>query len=340
VKFSRRLGRATSLGAIACVSLAVAACGDDEKNADAAAGRESVKIGFINLSDQVPFSLSVRKSVEAAAKEHQVELVTCDSRLAVEKAIACAQQFKIQGVQGIANFQADQAGAARVCEAGPDVPVVAVDIPQEPCQDVFFGADNFNAGRIAGATLGEFAKKTWNCDVDGVISINSPANKLVKVREDGSLEGLRSQCPDVKVSKVAPSAYTTDATIQPFTDTLTRLGGMDRLLVLAVNDDVGIGAVKGAQAAGRLDDIYVVGQGADQSAWPYICGETSFKNWIGDAGYFPERYGADILPILLNLIEGKKEPATAYLKHEAVTPENIRSLYPDACKEGASPDGS
>lgn len=335
---SRRWARATLLGAVALTALAVAACGDDEDAGDSSE-KEPVKIGFINLSDQIPFGLSVRKSVEAAAKEHHVELVTCDSRLSVEKAIECAQQFKIKGVQGIANFQADQAGAARVCAAGPDVPVVAVDIPQEPCQDVFFGADNFEAGRIAGATLGAFAKKTWNCDVDGAVSTNSPTNKLVKVREDGALEGLRSQCPDVQVTKVTPSNYTTDATIQPFTDTLTRLGGADRLLVLAVNDDVAIGAVKAAQGAGRLDDIYVAAQGADQTSWPYICGEKPFKNWVGDTGYFPERYGADVVPILLNLIEGKKEPETAYLKHEAVTPENIRSLYPEACKEGGSADG-
>jgi ribose transport system substrate-binding protein len=329
MRSSGRLAFAAVLGVVALVASSVAACGDDD---DGGGSEGSMKIGFINLSDEVPFSLSVRKGIESAAKESDVEVVTCDSRLSVEKAISCAQQFKTQAVDGIANFQADQAGASRVCDAGPDVPVVAVDIPQKPCQDVYFGADNFEAGRIAGATLGEFAKDEWNCDVDAVLSINTPVNKLVQVREDGALKGMRSQCPDVEVIKVTPSEYTTDATIQPFTDTLTRLGGQNRLLVLGTNDDVAIGAVKAAQSAGRLDDIYVAAQGADPTAWPYLCGENPFKNWVADVGYFPDRYGDEVVPILINLIEGKKQPPTVYLKHEAVTPENLTTFYPDACK--------
>jgi ribose transport system substrate-binding protein len=330
----RRFPRALALvamlvAALLAVLVAGSAVAAKAGNAGAA---QRVKIGFINLSDQIPFAVSVRKGVQAAAKRHGVQLVVCDSRLSVERAINCARQFKSQGVQGIANFQADQAAAPRVCAAGPKVPVVAVDIPQRPCQRVFFGANNFEAGRVAGLALGQFAKQRWNCEVDALLSINSPANKLVIVRENGVLRGLSSHCPGVRVIKVVPTAYTTDAAIQPFTDTLTRLPGQSRLLVHGINDDVAIGAVKAAQAANRLGDIYVAAQGADPTAWPYICGKTPFKNWVADTGYFPERYGNSIVPILIKLINGQRQPRNVYLKHQAVTPRNIGKFYKNACK--------
>jgi ribose transport system substrate-binding protein len=212
------------------------------------------------------------------------------------------------------------------------VPVVAIDIHQPPCEVVFYGANNFQAGHLDGTALGQFAKAKWSCKVDAVLSINAPtAGKVVVDRENGELAGVKSQCPGVKVIKVTTNA-TTSGTIQPFTDTLSRVPGQHHLLVVATNDDQAIGAIKAAQASGRLGDIYVGAQGGDPTSWPYICGKTPFKNWIGDTAYFPQRYGQNIVPALVNLIKGKKEPRFLYTKHQLLTPKNIATIYPTACK--------
>ena len=137
---SPRLAFAAVLVAIGL--LVVAATGG---TASAKPGKASaqVKIGYINLSDQLPFVVLVRKSIERAAKANGVKLVECDSNLDAQKAINCAAQLKTQGVQGIINFQLDATAAPRVCAAGPKVPVVAIDIHQKPCETVFYGANNF-----------------------------------------------------------------------------------------------------------------------------------------------------------------------------------------------------
>ena len=291
-----------------------------------------LKIGYINLSNQLPFVVLVRKSLERAAKANGVKLVECDSNLDAQKAINCAAQLKSQGVKGIINFQLDATAAPRVCAAGPKVPVVAIDIHQKPCETVFYGANNFQAGRLAGAALGAFAKSKWACKADAMLSINAPtAGKVVIDRENGWIAGVRASCPKVKLIKVTTKA-TTDSTIQPFTDALTRLPGAHRLLVGATNDDQSIGAIKAAQASGRLGDIYIGGQGADPTSWPYICGKTPFKNWIADTAYFPERYGDTVVPLLLSLIDGQKEPKFVYINHRVVSPTNIKQIYPSACK--------
>jgi len=291
-----------------------------------------IKIGYINLSNQLPFVVLVRKSIERAAAKNGAKLVECDSNLDAQKAINCAAQLKTQGVKGILNFQLDATAAPRVCAAGPKVPVVAIDIHQQPCETVFYGANNFQAGRLAGAALGAFAKSKWGCKADGMLSINAPtAGKVVIDRENGWIAGVRSACPGLKLIKVATKA-TTDSTIQPFTDVLTRLPGKHRLLVGATNDDQSIGAIKAAQASGRLGDIYIGGQGADPTSWPYLCGKTPFKNWEADTAYFPERYGDTLVPLLLSLIDGQKEPKFVYINHRVVTPGNIKTIYPSACK--------
>src|SRR5581483_3997704 len=319
---------ALGVGIVLALAVAVTLAGSGLAKPNAA----KVKIGYINLSDQLPFVVLVRKSIERAAKANGAQLVECDSNLDAQKAINCAAQLKTEGVKGILNFQLDSKAAPRVCAAGPKVPVVAIDIHQPPCETVFFGANNFQAGRLDGIALGTYAKQTWNCKVDGLLSLNAPtAGKVVIDRENGELSGVHSECPGLKVTKVTTNA-TTSGTIQPFTDTLSRFPGKHRLLVVATNDDQSNGAVKAAQASNRLGDIYIGSQGGDPTSWAHLCGKTSFKNWIDDTGYFPEKYGDTVVPLLLSLIDGQQEPKFVYVNHRVVTPQNIRQIYPNACK--------
>ncbi len=186
----RRLGLLVGLGLIAALAFSATA------SAHTTAPAKKVKIGYINLSDQLPFVVLVRKGIEKAAKAAGAQLVECDSNLDAQKAINCAAQLKSQGVQGILNFQLDTKAAPRVCAAGPKVPVIAIDIHQPPCEKVFYGANNIQAGKLDGAALGAYAKKTFNCKVDGVLSINSPtAGKVILDREKGELQGLNSVVP-------------------------------------------------------------------------------------------------------------------------------------------------
>lgn len=298
----------------------------------APAATAKIKIGYINLSDAIPFVVLVRKNVQAAAKKNGVDLVVCDPNLDAQKAIDCARQFKTQKVQGIINFQAVEAAGPRVCAAGPKVPVIAIDIHQRPCETVFYGANNFQAGKLAGVELGKFAKAKWGCKIDAYISMEAPAvGKVNNERSTGFFSGYRSICGAMKPTRLDGKG-TTDGAIQPFRDTLTRLPGKSRILVSSLNDDMAIGAIKAAQSVGRTADIYTAGQGADPTSFPYMCGKTSFKNWVADTAYFPERYGDVTVPALVSLIQGQALPKVIYTNHRVITPATIRQVYPNACK--------
>lgn len=327
MKFTTKI--ATAAAGLLIASLGIAGC---SANPGVSNGKEPVRIGFINLSDGLDFPAAVKSGIQKAAKEHGVDLISCDSNLDAQKALACATSFKSQGVKGILNFQLDTSAAPRICAAGPDVPVVAIDIPQPPCQSLFYGAANYNAGFMSGAVLGKYAKQKFDCHADALLSVNSPAaGQVVIDRENGLISGVQSECPDIKVVHVQTKNGDTDTAITPFRDALTTLPNAKKILVVSSNDEQGVGAIKAATSVNRLDDIYLSSQGGFTLSWPYLCGETDFKHFIATTAYFPDKYGETVVPAMLDLIAGKKLPSTINIEHKVLTPENIREFYPDAC---------
>ena len=292
-----------------------------------------IVIGFIDHIDAIPFVQLVRKSIQAEGAKDGVKVLVCYPNGDAQKAVDCAAQFKAQKVNGIISFNPVQAAAPRICAAGPKVPVVAIDIVQKPCQTVFFGANNTAAGLLSGTALGTYVKAKFNCKVDAFVSMEAPAVGIVNTeRAQGMLHGYEKICGTPPNIIHVDGKGTTDTSIQPATDTLTRLTGDHKILVVSLNDDMGTGMVKAAQASGRLGDIYVAAQGADPTSWAYLCGKTPFKNWVADTAYFPELYGSHVVPTIISLIEGQTEPKTIYTDHRVVTPANVKSVYPSACK--------
>ena len=133
-----------------------------------AAAAEQFKIGYISLGDSVPFVKLVSDGIKEAAADAGQELVFCDSEIDAAKALACAQNLKVQGVQGVLNFQVFQDSSPEICAAYGGVPTIAIDIVQPPCQIAFMGANNHEAGRLGGAELGKYAKAQWDCDIHRV----------------------------------------------------------------------------------------------------------------------------------------------------------------------------
>ena len=286
---------------------------------------EGLKLGFIALGDQVPFSKLVTDGMKKVAAEAGAELVVCDSRLDGQVALDCARNFKTQGVEGYLNFQVDQALSEAICKAGPDVPVLAVDITQKPCQISFVGAANEYAGIIAGQAMGEFAKSEWNCEYDAYVSLESTASvDANKQRMGGYRKGFQAVCPGELKNEKVLDADRTDSARTKMTDTLTALPGQKKIVVVAINDDGILGAIAAAKTAGRESDIYVSGQGADPSAW---CEIKNNPNWVADAAYFPERYGEIGIPYLIKAVKGEEIQEDLLVPHELINGDNIDDYY-------------
>lgn len=342
---------AKAVAHLAVASLALASCADvdDEEPMDTSAAEgadentavpegeefvefrevepgsgEGVKIGLIALDDSVPFSKLVSDSVKEQAEIAGVELVFCDSKLDAAVALECARNFATQGVQGYLNFQPVADAAQSICDTGPDVPVIAIDIEQGDCQTAFMGANNSRAGFVAGEGLGSYMKENFDCAYDAYISLEDlGVGEVNDLRMNGIREGFASVCGEIANERVL-DAGRQDLALTKFADTLTALPGAETIVVVGINDDSVLGALAAARTAGRQDHVYMTGMGADPTAH---CEIATNPNWAGDAAFFPERYGEIGVPYLIDAIYGTEIPESLLVDHVFIDSSNVSDYY-------------
>jgi ribose transport system substrate-binding protein len=288
-----------------------------------------MRIGYISLGDSLPFVKLVSDSIAAQAEVAGAELIFCDSKVLDSEALACAQQMAVQGAQGVLNFQAFAEISGEICNAYNNVPTIAIDIHQAPCENVFMGANNHRAGEITGVAVGEAMQAENDCAYDLVVTLESPQVGTVnEERTMGMLDGFSSICgaiPSDMLNRLGVGG-TTDQALDQVTSLLPTIPSGGIIIILSLNDDMALGALAAARTAGRQTELRIGAQGADPSAWKEIA---CTPEWLADAAYFPERYGLTLVPAMIDLLNGEEVPPVLYTPHEAVNKDNIRTLYPD-----------
>ena len=206
-------------------------------------------------------------SVHEQAEIAGAELVFCDSKLDAAVALECARTFATQGVQGSLNFQPVADAAQSICDAGPeDVPVIAIDIAQGDCQTAFMGANNSRAGNVAGEGLGNFMSENFDCEYDAYISLEDlGVGEVNDLRMNGIHDGFESVCGEIHDERVL-DAGRQDIALTKFGDTLTAIPDAETIVVVGINDDSVLGALAAARTAGREEQLYITGMGADSTA--------------------------------------------------------------------------
>ena len=340
---SRRLARWSTVFAI--LALMVAACSNPPAAPSAAPPASSApasvapasvappsaavkyKIGYISLGDSVPFVKLVSDGIKEAATAAGQDLLFCDSEIDAAKALACAQNLKVQGAQGVLNFQVFQDSSPEICTAYGSVPTIAIDIIQPPCQIAFMGANNHEAGRLGGAELGKYAKEKWNCDFTAYVSLESTAAGAANTdRMSGWRDGFKESCPIPKdKERILDGADRTDPALEQVTNLLGALRG-NKIIVVAINEDGILGAIGAANTLGRQTDLYYGGQGTDPSIWKDVACN---PNYIASVAYFPERYGTLLIPNMVKALQGETIPKEIFTEHIVVNKDNIRTVYPE-----------
>lgn len=299
-------------------------------------------VGYGDLTSGIPFVTQVADNIREVADACNLEILYADNNLDGETALENARTFALQVVDGAIEFQFDSGIEEAVCEElranDPDLPVIAIDIAHPSCA-LFFGADNTLAGELAGEALGEWAHENWNCEVDLILTLESFAVGQVNVdRANGMVRGLSTVCADLEYGNFedwAPEVDdsivtringggTTDSAFPLVLDTLTANPG-SRVLVVSLNDDMGLAALAAANELGVSDDVAIVSQGADATIHEEI---RENPNYIGSTGYFPETYGTYVVPAIIKMINGEDVPDPLHVDHVFISEDNINQFYP------------
>lgn len=292
--------------------------------------KDSYTIGFANLTEDIVFTKLVRESIENAAKElGNVSIVLADNKLDGATALSNTENFITQGVDGIIHFQTDEAFGnvimARARNAG--IPVMAIDIPMPGA--VFFGADNYNAGYMAGEALGSYVNENWDGSVDAMLVLELPqSGPIPAARMQGMIEGFQgtvsTKLDDSQIIRL-DSKNTQEEAFKVVGDSLAGLPNAKKIVAVTINDGTALGTIAAAEAAGRGDQILVVGQGADPSGQEEMIKENS--RYLGATGYFPERYGFKLLPAMIDILECRPVAPSIYVDHVFITKDNLCDYY-------------
>jgi ribose transport system substrate-binding protein len=287
------------------------------------------RLGYAAQGQDTSFDREVRTGLMRAAEREHVELLVVDNRYQPKIALRSADYLIKERVDLVIEFQTDEgiapAIASKYLEA--NIPFIAIDIPHPGA--TYFGANNYQAGLMAGHYLGRWAKKQWSGEVDEVLLVElQRAGSLPKARMRGILTGigevmrLGERCRTVSVDGDGQFQTALERVRKHLRESKAR-----RVLVGAANDTSALGAIRAFEEAGRANECAVVGQNAEPEARAEL--RNHGTRLIASVAYFPEKYGDGLLRLALDILARKAVPPAVFTTHQVITTDNVDHFYPN-----------
>lgn len=287
------------------------------------------RIGYAAQSTVVPFISTVTESIAAAAQEADIELLVLNNKASQKVALRNATRFINEKIDLVIECQLHVKIAERLSEeySSAGIPVICLDAPEPGA--VYFGADNYKAGHIAGVHLGRWSARNWQGRIDEIICTTEPAGgAILEARALGGLDGLHEVLPhSVQVPvfryEIRPDFGHCLSAIRRH----LRRSRAEHIVVVSVNDPSALGALQAFRDFGREAHCAIVGQGAVIEARHEM--RRPGTRLVGSVAYFPELYGEKVIRLAIDILEGRKPPRVNLVHHDIVHPTNVNKMYPN-----------
>lgn len=291
--------------------------------------RRRYRIGYAGQSKEFAFSRTVAEGIVQAAAKAEIDLLVLDNRYSPKVALRNAEMFLRERVELVIEFQTDEHVApvlsSMFLEA--NIPIVALEIPHPGA--TYYGANNYAAGLMGGRYLGRWAKHHWHGAVSEVLLLElQMAGAVPRSRLTGTLAGIREVLPSLEDSRVVwlDGYGQFGGSLDAVRKHLRRSHG-HQVLIGAINDPSALGALRAFEEAGRVEGCAAMGQNGSLEARAEL--RKPETRLIGSVAYFPERYGDEIIPLCVDILEHKPVSPAVFVKHQLVTRENVDRLYPN-----------
>ena len=294
-----------------------------------------VRLGFAAQTDS-EFSRQVALGMERASAREGVHLITVNNRYSARIALRNADLLIREGVDLVIEFQTYERVApiiaSKFLEA--NIPVIALEVPHPGA--TYFGANNYQAGLIGGRALGRWAKACWKGEVEEVLLLELPiAGSLPQLRITGFLAGLRQELPHLDQSAITrlDGKGGFERNLELVRRHLRRVPRR-RTLIGGINDMAVLGAIRAFEEAGAGHLCAGLGQNGIIDARLELRRRGS--RLVGTVAYFPQRYGDEVIPLALGILQRKPLPSAVFVKHQLLTAENVDLFYPLDLRSQAS----
>jgi ribose transport system substrate-binding protein len=289
--------------------------------------RKRHRIGYAAPGQDSSFPREVEAGLLRAAESEQVELIVVNNRYQPKIALKNAEYLIREGVDLAIEFQTDDAVAPAIASKYLEarIPLIAIDIPHPGA--TYFGANNYEAGLLAGRHLGTWARHHWGGRVDEVLLLELlRAGSLPHARMRGVIAGIKETLREAEGYPV----ISLDGDGQ-FKTSLERVrkhlreSKAGHVLVGAANDPSALGAARAFQEAGRESSCAIVGQNAEPDARAEL--REPRTPLIASVGYFPEKYGSGLIRLALDILAHRAVPPAVFVRHQMITPQNVDHFY-------------
>ena len=292
--------------------------------------RRRYRIGYAAQDEDGSFVREVLGGLKRAAEREDVELIVVNNRYQPKVALRNAEHLVRERVDLAIEFQINEAVAPAIASKYLDanVPLIAIDIPHPGA--TYFGANNYQAGLLAGRCLGQWAKTSAKGQIDEVVLLEiARAGTLVHSRMSGVLTGIKEVMHEaVEAWRVV--SLDGDGQFKASLDAVRshlRRSKARYVLVGAANDTSALGAARAFQEAGRASTCAIVGQNGEPDARAEL--REPRTPLIASVGYFPERYGDGLLKLAFDLLAHRQTPPALFIRHQLITAENVDHFYPN-----------
>jgi inositol transport system substrate-binding protein len=224
------------------------------KNGKQEQTRFTVGITYQNLQNE--FVINIQDAVRAKAKELNVRLIEVDGQGKAENQISQVENFLALDVDAIILNPFDQYGSAPVVsianrEKKPIVVVNAVVVNLDKA-GAYVGSNDQEAGRIAAGYIAETLNGKGN-----IALIRGPNGHSAEIQRTEGIMEVLSQHPDLKIIFDQSGNWDRSQGLELMENWLST--GKSLQAVIAQNDEMALGAQKAVEAAGKQQDILVIG---------------------------------------------------------------------------------
>jgi ribose transport system substrate-binding protein len=298
-----------------------------------------IRVGYAMASSASPFTRDVTRGLLEAARESGVELLVRDNCRREEVAVLNARFFAAEKVDAVVEFQIHERIGPMIAhifaEAG--IPCVAIDIPQPGA--FFYGANNYQAGLLAGRALARYSSEQFGRRPDKLLLLEERhAGPVPQARLAAALDGFQEVAGRIDLLDVIRlnGAGGFDASRKAVREIAPALCGGLRLAVTAINDPSAIGAMEALEEAGIGDRVVVIGQNGTVEARRQLRRRES--RFFGSVAYFPETYGRSILALIRDQLNGIQPPPSVFTNHVFLDSDNVDQYYPASADVSEQPD--
>ena len=274
------------------------------------------------------YQTTYEQAFEAAAAENDnVEAIVLDAGGDVARQIAQIQDLIQQRVDAIiiwpTNGQAVVPAVRQAHQQGIPVVITNSNIAEEGMEFIaaFSGPDNITQGAYSAELMCEAMADEGQDPAEAtgqIVQISGqPGYTTAIERQTGFEDRLEEACPGVEIMETQPGDWNREKAQRVMESFLTKYDQIDG--VYSGDDNMGVGALNAAKAAGRAEDIAFIG--ATNFAVGYEAMERG--EYYGSIYQSPVDDAEAALQTALDVLAGKEVPKLNYFETPKITQENM-----------------